>query len=410
MILVIVLFAAALALASAAGLFSVIGLAITYGGSFWSIVALGSTIEAGKLVAVSFLYRFWDKITITLKIVLSTMVIGVMIVTSLGVFGYLTKANQTDMIGLKQTIAQQEQLADELKRLEVRKSQIDEQIAQLPSNFVNARIRLQREFDVELKEINSRIPEIVREQSHLAGKQIEQQADIGPLVFIARTIGYDIDVATTWFTLLLVFVFDPLAVILTICGNIAYVHHISTRGQKLVLVSEQPLQPDSIGDLPPKTNTTDVDISAAEIEEEEVIQSPPSLPQAEFSPSKTSIYYTATPPLRFAELEGIDLPPFEIFDNTVEPANPVNDHLSDQDETRIRNDWVHFYNKNLSRAAATTDKELEVKISQLKEYVAELDSRSSELSVDEIILRDRIVNFIERHKNETTLGKEIRTE
>jgi hypothetical protein len=405
MILTILLFLAALSLATAAGFFSVVGLAITYGGAFWSIVALGSTIEFGKLVAVSFLYRFWDKINWALKSLLFVMIIGVMAVTSLGVFGYLTKSNQVDMVGLKQTIVAQDLLEQELERLTARKNEIDAQIAGLPSNFVNARIRLQREFDGELKAINERIPQITLEKAQLASQQITQQADIGPLVFIARTLGRDVDVATTWFTILLVIVFDPLAVLLTICGNIAYIHH-QRRPVKVVLEDK----PEPSVEVGSSYTTIDEDLGK-ELEEwfdrqgvlagKRTTIDPIVEPLPEVQPTTVDIPAEPDPEPSvvpreeaIASTEEVILPPIPDPSTPAEPEKPC--QLSDDDKKLAQTDWGHFYNKKLTHPASSV--EFEEKIEQLKAYVAELDQRGAELSVDEVILRDRIVNFIKRHE------------
>jgi hypothetical protein len=216
---------AAAGLAATAEYFSVIGLATTYAGSFNSVVALGCAIGFGKLVGVSFLYRFRDRLTLGFKGMLSIIIISMMMITSFGVFGFLTKANQSDMVGLKQTNVTQSLLQDEATRLNARKVQIDQQIAQLKSDDVRGRVRLNQQFKDELKEINTRVPQIEKEKAALATTEITQQSDIGPLIYLAKSMGLDADIATTWFTLLLVIVLDPAAVVLTLCTNIAIAHH-----------------------------------------------------------------------------------------------------------------------------------------------------------------------------------------
>jgi len=224
MFLIVLLVLAALGLAATAEFFSVVGLATTYAGSFYSVIALGVAIGFGKLVSVSFLYRFWEKLTISFRTVLATIIISMMLITSFGTFGFLTKSSQADMVGLKQTNASQQLLQDEAARLNARKLQIDQQIAQLKPDDVQGRIRLNRQFKDELKEINTRLPAIEKEKAALAGNEIKQQADIGPLVYLAKSMGLDVDIATTWFTLMLVIVLDPAAVVLTLCTNIAIAH------------------------------------------------------------------------------------------------------------------------------------------------------------------------------------------
>lgn len=250
MFLITMLALAAFGLAATAGFFSIIGLATTYAGSFWAVVALGCTIEYGKLVGISFLYRFWARLSVSFRIVLITMIVVVMLITSFGTFGFLTKANQTDMVGLKQTDASQALLKDEEARLATRKLQIDQQIAQLKPDDVQGRIRLNRQFNTEMKEINTRLPQIAKEKASLANSQIKQQADIGPLVYLAKSLKMDVDIATTWFTLLLVAALDPLAVILTVCTNIA----IATF-RKPMKVTEAPVGTDGLRPAVPATGS-----------------------------------------------------------------------------------------------------------------------------------------------------------
>jgi hypothetical protein len=221
MSLIILLALAATGLAATAEYFSVVGLATTYAGSFNSVVALGCAIGFGKLVGVSFLYRFRQQLTLGFKSMLSVIIISMMLITSFGVFGFLTKANQSDMVGLKKTNVTQSLLQEEAARLNARKLQIDQQIAQLKADDVRGRVRLTQQFKDELKEINTRVPQIEKEKATLATTEITQQSDIGPLIYLAKSMGLDADVATTWFTLLLVVVLDPAAVVLTLCTNIA---------------------------------------------------------------------------------------------------------------------------------------------------------------------------------------------
>jgi len=270
MFLIILLVLAALGLAATAEFFSVIGLATTYAGSFYSVVALGCAIGFGKLVSVSFLYRFWARLSIGFRAVLTTIIIAMMMITSFGTFGFLTKANQTDMIALKQTGASQALLESESARLSARKVQIDQQVAQLKPDDVQGRVRLNRQFKDELKEINTRLPLIEKEKAQLASNEIKQQSDVGPLVYLAKSMHLDVDIATTWFTLLLVIVLDPAAVILTLCTNIAIAH----RHHKSPTINEN----DSEDEIVPPEGTAaprQIDLAAGAIrfnEETEVFE------------------------------------------------------------------------------------------------------------------------------------------
>jgi len=422
MLLIILLATAAFGLAAAAGFFSVVGLATTYAGSFIAVAALGSAIEFGKLVAVSFLYRFWDTLQTGFKAVLTVMIIIVMVITSLGVFGFLANANQTDMVGLKQTIATQQLLIDEETRLAARKLQIDQQIAQLKSDDVQGRIRLNRQFNSEIKEINTRLPQITKEKSALAISQVKQQADVGPLVYLAKSLGLEIDIATTWFTLLLVAVLDPLAVMLTLCTNIA----IAARQTKPATL--EPVAPALVVDQPVEVPAVVApqpeDLSSSRVIEKVVValigngrEPPPDEIEAE----PLLVPEIPTPLAVTEESEKIvedhqmalnfTLEPEDSADSLMELVHvaqgpqPVTDTVGVEQNTfgqPNRAAWDNFAvlsNDMANNRGAAGQEEFKQHLAQLRAYVDELDTRTESISEDEIALRSRILAFINRHQS-----------
>ena len=90
-------------IACCSGFFSILGIGMLFSGSSIAAMTMASSLEIGKLVATSFLYRYWNKSTFLLKSYLITSVIVLMIITSLGIFGYLTGAYQQSSIENKIT-------------------------------------------------------------------------------------------------------------------------------------------------------------------------------------------------------------------------------------------------------------------------------------------------------------------
>ena len=117
MLFIAILIIAATAIAGAAAFFSVYGLAFTFSGTFWSVVVMGTSLELGKLVAASYLYRYWKQTHIALKVYLMTGVLALMVLTSTGIFGYLSTGYQTDVLPLKQAQEQVKLLDEEKLRL-----------------------------------------------------------------------------------------------------------------------------------------------------------------------------------------------------------------------------------------------------------------------------------------------------
>jgi hypothetical protein len=212
---------AATFIAGAAAFFSVYGLAATFKGVFWSVVLMGSSLEVGKLVAASYLYRYWTVTNIWLKSYLMAGILTLMILTSTGIFGYLSSGYQTDVLPLKQVEEQVKMMDGEKTRLLDRKIQIDTQISQLPTTSTRDRIKLMRGFKQEQKDVTKRISEldtIILEQKT---KLIQTQAHVGPITYIASAMGLDTDNATKYLIYIIIFAFDPMAVALTLAVNIA---------------------------------------------------------------------------------------------------------------------------------------------------------------------------------------------
>lgn len=225
MLFIGILVASALLVAASAAFFSIYGLAQVFAGAFISVVIMGVALECGKLVAASFLYRHWTTISKALKVYLVTAVFILMCITSMGISGYLTAAYQTDTVGLREASGKLTSYESELNRLVERKADMDRQISQLPSDYVAARQKLMRSFDAEYKEITPRITFLQAETEKLRGQQLATEAKVGPIVFISKAMGSETDDAIFWLVILIVCVFDPLALALTIAANIAISEH-----------------------------------------------------------------------------------------------------------------------------------------------------------------------------------------
>lgn len=245
MFFIMILILSALSLAGAAAYFSVFGLAQIFAGSFTPVIVMGGVLEAGKLVAASFAYRYWNHMRFLMRTYLITAIVVLMVITSMGVFGFLSTAYQKDILPLqlkKQKIVLLEQEKNEITQLRDerlgRKQQIDADIAALPNDFVTGRRRLLEAFGPELKQLKIdlddyalRLQEINAEIYSLKNATLIQEAHIGPIVFIAKAFNRTTDDTTKWMIFLIIFAFDPLAVMLTIGANLAIMERQKKREQ-----------------------------------------------------------------------------------------------------------------------------------------------------------------------------------
>ena len=217
----------ALLVAGSAAFFSVFGLSNLFAGAKLSVVVMAGSLEFGKLVAASFLYRFWDNINRLLKIYLVTGVIILVGITSAGIFGYLSNAYQgatlefekqsTELIAVEERIEQLEEDKEFLKE------ELSVAISELPDNYITAKRNLREQYNPQIVRVNEEILDYKKTRADLEIQLVSTGVDVGPAIYLARTFGTDIDTVVKFFIFILIFVFDPLAVMLVIAYNQALI-------------------------------------------------------------------------------------------------------------------------------------------------------------------------------------------
>ena len=213
----------ALFIAGCAAFFSVFGIGKLFSGAFIAVVIMASSLEIGKLVTASFLYRFWDKINLLQKVYMAAATIMLIFITSAGIFGYLSNAYQGATVEFeKQTTAllfkeeQVEQLEEDKQFL---LNELDQQVQSLPDNYITAKRKLREDYNPQILSINSELLDLKKEVGELKTNLVETGVDVGPAVYLARTFNTDIDTVVKFFIFILIFVFDPLAVMLVVAYN-----------------------------------------------------------------------------------------------------------------------------------------------------------------------------------------------
>lgn len=232
----------ALTIAGVAAWFSIEGLMAIFSASAIPIAIMAGSLEVGKLVAASWLYRYWDDTKLLMKTYLVTAVVVLMLITSMGIFGYLSKAhldqaaeggnNNLQISRITQQITREEKAITDA---EVVISQLDQAVQTLmdydrirgDEGAIAVR-KSQAEERAELKAIidaaTANIASLQDELLPLQEKNLQVELKVGPLKYVAELIYGEsdesyLDKAVRMFILLLVFVFDPLAVIMVIAAN-----------------------------------------------------------------------------------------------------------------------------------------------------------------------------------------------
>lgn len=213
----------ALLIAGSAAFFSVFGLSKLFAGAALSVIIMAGSLEFGKIVGAAFLYRYWNKINTLLKIYMTVGVVTLVGITSAGIFGYLSNAYQGATIQFEKQSTTLIYKEDRLEQLEedkiYLKEELEQSIASLPDNYITAKRNLREEYNPKVLELNDEILKIKQEVGDLKVGLIETGVDVGPAIYLARAFETDIDTVVKFFIFILIFVFDPLAVMLVIAYN-----------------------------------------------------------------------------------------------------------------------------------------------------------------------------------------------
>lgn len=257
--------ATSLVIAAIAAFFSIKGISLLFAGSFWPVVLMAGSLEIGKLVATSALYRHFKELNKFVRAYLFAAIAVLMLITSIGIFGFLSDAFYRSKIK-HETISTKIQFIEEKKNTLIQKFEFNKERLKtlsdlrksqegrlttvtkentttqksglfgtdqsVDSKALQNKTKILDSFNEEVKASNKEIENLSAENSTLM-TQIEElnnellthkqseskETDIGTFKFIAKAFGLELDTAVKYFIISLVFVFDPLAIILLIVFN-----------------------------------------------------------------------------------------------------------------------------------------------------------------------------------------------
>ena len=213
----------ALLVAGSAAFFSVFGLSKLFSGAALSVIVMAGSLEFTKLVAASFLYQYWYDMGKILKWYLTLGVAVLVLITSAGIFGYLSNAYQGATVVFEKQTTALLAYEDRLEQLEedkvFLKEELDIQVASLPENYITAKRKLREDFNPQIQKVNNEILDIKGKVADLKVELIETGVDVGPAIYLARTFDTDVDTVVKFFIFILIFVFDPMALAMVIAWN-----------------------------------------------------------------------------------------------------------------------------------------------------------------------------------------------
>ena len=249
---------AALTLASSAAYYSVYGISKLFSAAAVAVAVMAGTLEASKLIAATYLHRYWKKINFLLKFYLTTAVIILMIITSIGIYGFLTAAYQTtanELFVMDKEIAviemKKSRYQEQLIGYSEEKNQLANSITELTKGLSNNKVQWKDketgqiltstssstrrvlkaqldDFKIQRNNVNKKIESLTDSVTKLDIQILDIQSnstvtnEIGPLKYVSELLDQPMNQVVNWFILIFIFVFDPFAIVLLISANKAF--------------------------------------------------------------------------------------------------------------------------------------------------------------------------------------------
>lgn len=243
----ILMLLAALSLSAIAAFYSIAGLAAIFAAAVVPIIVMGSILEVSKLVVASWLYRNWTDLPKLLKSYFLVAVIILMMLTSMGIFGFLSKAHLDQAVPTGDVQAKIELIDEKIKsekeiinEARATLAQLDKQVNETINRTANATdtkaidrsVQIRKQQSKERKQLfqaistaQAEVSKLQQEKAPLAQQARKIEAEVGPIKYIAALIYGDnpdqnlLEKAVRWVIIMIVSVFDPLAVLMLVGYN-----------------------------------------------------------------------------------------------------------------------------------------------------------------------------------------------
>ena len=244
------LLAVALTISLTAAFYSIAGLTAIFAAAFWPIVIMGSVLELGKVITTVWLHKYWDRVAVQFKLYLVPAIGILMLITSMGIFGFLSKAHLDQAVPAGDISSQVQIFDDKIKTerdniegarkaLKQMDAQVDEKLSRTTDDrgaerAVQIRRNQSKErntLQIEISSAQKKISSLQEQRAPIASQARKVEAEVGPIKYIAALIYGDnpdanlLEHAVRWVIILIVLVFDPLALVLILAADQTFAWH-----------------------------------------------------------------------------------------------------------------------------------------------------------------------------------------
>lgn len=196
--------------------FSIVGVGKLFTGAVVAVWLMAGSLELAKFVIAAFLHQTWSRLNIVFRTYLLVSTVVLSLITSMGIFGFLSNAYQQSSMTLEVENIKVEGLKAEQQRLEAEMVRVAKGIDEIPDSRITRKMRARAEAEPLLRQLRGQQERILTDINAANLKLLDVKGKVGPLIYIAKAFGADIDAVVKYLILMFVFVFDPLAICLVV--------------------------------------------------------------------------------------------------------------------------------------------------------------------------------------------------
>ena len=396
----------ALSVSASAAVYSVTGLSMLFAGASTAVIIMAASLEISKLVIASLLYQYWDKLNKVLRTYLTIAAAVLILITSAGIYGYLSSAyqktaDQTSIVDSKiasletkkklyettrDGILKEKQSLSELKGTLSKGSttQYTDKKGNLVVRSNNASIKQIENASKADDKLSTKLDVVNDSIFSLETKILEikntatAESELGPLKYLSTLTGIAMDRIINWYILVIIFVFDPLAIALVIAANFAFA--------QLIQRKETPIE-EKVEDMRKVVDAYD------DLQEEINHHTPPSGIPVMVDPKTGKFFYedpepeinvvmSGEPSLKNLDLDGDGVVEEEELKQVFDEADTNDDGIIDNEEAKT---------SNLNTETVT-------KLNQLTESLKKLEKLNNDNNYDFQWKKDKASQEIENIK------------
>lgn len=200
--------------ASLGAYFSITGLAALFSGALLAVCLMAGSLEFAKFMLAAYLHQTWKSLNIVYKSYLTFAIVTLSVITSVGIYGFLSDAYQSASSVLEAETVKTESIKTQQGLINAEIARLTKMVEEIPETRISRRLKMRAEVEPQVAALTKKYNDGERQLTESNLKLIEVKRKVGPLIYIAKATNMNIDKVVSYLILILVSVFDPLAICL----------------------------------------------------------------------------------------------------------------------------------------------------------------------------------------------------